>query len=659
LLCLLVCLFCSPLAFADAPADKVLYLSELDLTPMRQGWGKPQRDKSVKELPLSIAGEKFDKGVGTHANSSLWIKLDGTAETFSAKVGVDDGAGSDKATIIFQVYVDGKKAFDSGIMYHGDRAREVNVDCRGAKQMQLRVTDGADDGLYDHADWCDAKFKLTGDGKPMSILAPSEPRIRLTPPPSSSPRINGAKVFGVRPGSPFLFTIAATGDRPMTFAADNLPAGLSLDAKTGQISGVVANAGKYDVVLKATNALGAVESKFQIVCGDTLALTPHMGWNHWYTWTDRVTDQIIRDAADAMVSSGMINFGYQYVNIDDCWAIRTDDKDPKRRGEPRDSAGNIVCNAYFPDMKALTDYIHAKGLKAGIYTSPGPLTCAKYTGSYQHEAQDAKQFADWGFDFVKHDWCSYGTIDPKPTAEGFRAPYRKFADALKAQKRDMILNLCQYGMGDVWEWGREVGGHSWRTAGDIGGRYETISENMYRDVFGRYVREKLERFAGPGSWNDPDYLLCGYVSKHGKIDMTSLTPNEQYTQVSLWAIIAAPFIYSGDMTQLDDFTLGLLCNAEVIDVNQDSLAKAGFRVSQSGDLQVWKRPLADGSIAVGLFNLGELESEVTAEWIALGISGEHVVRDLWRQKDLGTFKDRFSSTVGRHGVVFVRISPRS
>ncbi len=217
-----------------------------------------------------------------------------------------------------------------------------------------------------------ARLGAAQAGPAIPAAGAGEPRIVLTPKPGPEPRINGARVFGVRPGSPFLFTIPATGERPMTFGVEGLPEGLMLDTATGQITGALAAPGTHVVTFTAANRLGAATRPFKIVCGDTLALTPHMGWNSWYVWENRVTDEIMRAAADAMVTSGMIDHGYQYVNIDDCWSVRPGSDDPGRRGEPRDADGRINANSYFPDMKAMTDYIHAKGLKAGIYTSPGP-----------------------------------------------------------------------------------------------------------------------------------------------------------------------------------------------------------------------------------------------------------------------------------------------
>jgi alpha-galactosidase len=442
----------------------------------------------------------------------------------------------------------------------------------------------------------------------------------------------------------------------MTFAVDHLPKGLTVDASTGQIQGRIEKPGTYEVTLRAANQLGKAQRKFKIVCGETLALTPHMGWNSWYVWEGHVTDQIMRAAADAMVSSGMINHGYQYVNIDDCWAVKPGSTDPTLGGELRDARGMVNANQRFPDMKALTDFIHAKGLKAGIYTSPGPTTCAGHVGAYQHEAQDAQRFAEWGYDFLKYDWCSYGDIAKNQDRAALEKPYRFMGATLRRQDRDLVFNLCQYGMGNVWEWGKEIGGHSWRTAGDLGGSFQGIPRALFRDGFDVYSSKGLHKYAGPGGWNDPDYLLLGYLSNwQGQTAPSPLTPNEQYTHVSLWSLVAAPLIFSGDITRLDDFTLSLLTNDEVIDVDQDPLGKPGRRVAIDGDLEVWARDMEDGTKAVGLFNRGEDTTTVTAKWADLGLKGKRIVRDLWRQKDLGKYEGAFTASVPRHGVVLVRL----
>ena len=483
-----------------------------------------------------------------------------------------------------------------------------------------------------------------------------EQRFILTPKPGPEPRINGPKIYGCRPGSPFLYRIPATGDRPMTFGAEGLPEGFVLNPETGIITGTVTDRGEFGVTLKASNSKGAAERPFKIICGDTLALTPHMGWNSWYVWENHVTAQIMREAADAMIANGLADHGYIYVNIDDCWSVKPGATDPTLQGEERDKKGRVNSNPRFPDMKALTDHIHSSGLKAGIYTSPGPLTCADHVAAFQHEQQDVERFVEWGFDFLKYDWCSYGKIAKDKTLEEFQKPYRQISAILAKQPRDIVLNLCQYGMGGVWTWGKEAGGNSWRTAGDLGGSFEKIGEALFRDGFDLYAQSDLHKYGGPGAWNDPDYLLLGYLSNwKGQTVPTPLTPNEQYSHVSLWCLLAAPLIFSGDVTRCDEFTLGLLTNGEVIDVDQDVLGKPGRRMAKDGDLEVWARELADGTLAVGLFNRGEGVKTVRAKWEDLGISGPRKIRDLWRQKDVGIFDGAFEAVVARHGVVLVRM----
>ena len=479
----------------------------------------------------------------------------------------------------------------------------------------------------------------------------------LTPKPDEKPRINSAKIFGVRPDHPFLYNIAASGNKPIVFEAENLPNGLLLDKNTGFITGKISKRGEYKVTLFASNKKGKFTSELKIVCGDKIALTPTMGWNSWYVHEFRVADSIMRKAADAMVSSGMADYGYNYVDIDDCWNIISGDASKERSGKPRDNDGKILPNKYFPDMKAMTDYIHSKGLKAGIYISPGPRTCGGFEGSYKHEELDAKTFSDWGFDLLKYDWCSYSEIAPKElTIEDYKKPYKLMGDILKKQDRDIVFNLCQYGMGDVWKWGEEVGGNSWRTTGDLGGSFEDIPKAIYSFGFGE---NGIEKYAGPGAWNDPDYLLLGYISNwHGGTSPTPLSPNEQYTHVSLWSLLSAPLIFSGDITRLDPFTFNLLTNDEIVALDQDPLGKQGYRVKKAGDFEIWKKELEDGSIAVGLFNLNSYPSKIILNLNDLNLTGSYTIRDLWRKKDLGVFNKSFETVVYGHGVVMLKITKK-
>jgi alpha-galactosidase len=641
-----IILGCGPGALAET-----VWLSDLDLSKMRQGYGKPQINRSMREKPLSLAGQTFERGVGTHANSTLWIDLGGGSDRFQAAVGLDDAAGSEKGSIVFRVQGDGRLLWESGVMKQGQSPAAIDINVKNIKILLLQARDAGDGVEYDHADWAEARFQVSGS-KPATLLAPPEEAILLTPKPGPVPRINGPRIHGCRPGHPFLFRIPTTGARPIQFSARSLPATLQLDPETGIITGTAPPRGEYRVVLRARNSQGNTTQRFKIISGDTLALTPPMGWNHWYTHYDRVTDTLMRQAADVMVRSGMADVGYQFVSIDDCWMNAQKQSDPLRVGPARDAQGNLLPNRHFPDMKSMTAYIHAYGLKAGIYTSPGPRTCADFTGSYQHEELDARQFAEWGFDFLKYDWCSYGEIAKgNLSVADYQKPYRLMGNLLQQQSRDIVFNLCQYGMGNVWEWGAEVGGHCWRTAGDLGFELDRIFEVALHNVEHR-------AWSKPGSWNDPDYIQIGFIGNARGMGIPQpcpITPSEQYAFLSMWALMAAPLFYSGDMNQLDEFTLNVLCNPEVIDVDQDPLGRCARVVQQTTGAFLMIKELEDGSLAVGLCNPGELATTVHAPWESIGCKGRQKVRDLWRQQDCGVFIDEFSALVPRHGVALFRV----
>ncbi|HEY3915611.1 MAG TPA: NPCBM/NEW2 domain-containing protein [Verrucomicrobiae bacterium] len=624
------------LAFAAvAVSAETIRLDQLEIDRTQQDYGDPHRDRSVDNHPLTIGSQHFDHGLGTHANSTLYIAVNG-ATKFSATVGVDGEVTSREASIEFFVTTAGKELWRSGVMKAGEPPKTFSVDIAGLKTINLKVGD-ADDGIsFDHADWADAQFEYSGN-PPIAESAPHEIAVILTPTASPAPRINGASVVGVRPGHPFFYHMPVTGARPMTLSAPSLPDGLTFDDQLGEITGTVAAKGKYTVTLTAANSNGKTHRKLEIIVGDTIALTPPLGWNSWNCFANQVDDAKIRMAADAMVSSGLINHGWTYINIDDCWEGK------------RDADGMIQPNEKFPDMKALADYVHSKGLKIGLYSSPGPKTCAGFTASWQHETQDAQQYANWGFDYLKYDWCSYSEVQDKslPDRQRLMKPYQVMDAALGKLDRDIVFSLCQYGMGNVWEWGAQVGGNCWRTTGDIRDSWSSMAGIGF-------AQNPHAPYAGPGHWNDPDMLVVGKVG-WGNPHPTHLTPNEQYTHVSLWCLLSAPLLIGADMSQLDPFTLNLLANDEVLAVDQDPLGNQAVRVAKTGETEVWSKKLADGSIAVGLFNRGEIPAEVTATWESLGLTGRHRVRNLWRQANAGEFRNSFTATVPRHGVCLVRI----
>lgn len=649
---------------------QTIWLDQLDLSAATQGYGAPMKNKSLDGRKMSINGETFDRGFGTHAVSSLVILLEGKATSFSAKVGIDDEITDPQGAAEFVVIGDGKQLWSSGVMRKGTPAKACLVQLSGVKKVELRVEDGGNGNYYDHADWADAKFEAVGvtTFKTYNPI-PSEPYI-LTPKPSDKPKINSPKVYGVRPGSPVQFIIPATGDRPMSFSASGLPSGLKIDTKTGIITGRIAKAGSYAVTLGAKNAKGTAEKKLRLECGDVIALTPTMGWNSWNCFAGEVSADKVKRAAEAMVKSGLINHGWTYINIDDFWQNHRDSKDESLRGKFRDEAGNIIPNKRFGDMKPLADYVHSLGLKIGLYSSPGPWTCGGCAGSYGYEKQDAESYAKWGFDYLKYDWCSYGNVinglpenDPyKVSSLSYNGgsvlatamkPFEVMGTYLREQPRDIIFSVCQYGMSDVWKWGGSVGGNCWRTTNDITDTWVSVKNiALSQDAAAPYAK--------PGNWNDPDMLVVGTVG-WGNPHPSKLKPDEQYLHISLWSLFSAPLLIGCDMEILDEFTLNLLTNDEVIEVNQDPLGKQATCLQTIGEVRIYKKDLEDGSYAVGFCNFGNDISTLSyVDFSKIGINGTCTVRDLWRQKNLTTIDTKSAHlplTIPAHGVLLYRFIP--
>lgn len=460
----------------------------------------------------------------------------------------------------------------------------------------------------------------------------------LTPLPALTPRINGAKIFGVRPGSPFLFKIPATGQKPLIYSVKNLPAGLKVDSASGIITGKLLKAGTYKMTFTVKNKLGVATESFTVKCGNLLSLTPPMGWNSWNCWGLSVSEEKVISSAQALINKGLIDHGWSYMNIDDGW-----------EAEKRNEKGEIVTNSKFPDMKVLGNWLHTQGLKFGIYSSPGPRTCGDFLGSWQHEKQDAATYAQWGVDYLKYDWCSYGDIAKGDTSlTAYEKPYKVMQQALRSQKRDIHYSLCQYGMKNVWEWGAKVDGNSWRTTYDITDTWNSL----FNIGFSQTVQYK---YAGPGRWNDPDMLIVGMVGWGENLHQTRLTPDEQYTHISLWCLLASPLLIGCDISKMDDFTLNLLSNDEVLAVNQDPLGKQAMQMINKDSYQVWMKEMEDGSCAIGIFNLDNKFQTISVSNSDLGIDSRSEVRDLWRQKDLGIFGFSFSTKVPPHGVTLIRV----
>ena len=490
----------------------------------------------------------------------------------------------------------------------------------------------------------------------------------LTPKAPLTPRINGPKVYGARPGAEFLFRIPTTGERPMQWTAEGLPKGLKLDRNTGIITGKVKKAGTYHVVLKASNALGETSREFRIVIGNKIALTPPMGWNSWNCWGNSVSQEKVMSSAKALLEKGLADYGWAYVNIDDGW-----------QGLRGGKYNAIQPNSKFPDMKGLADFLHGNGLKLGIYSGPWCGTYAGHIGSscdredgtykwveegivdefykvdrsrmkrdsvwhfgtYSFAKADARQWADWGVDYLKYDW---NPNDP--------CWLKDMRAALLETGRDIVYSISNSSSVVIGPVLRDYA-ECWRTTGDIRDNWKSMSG------IGFGGQDRWAGFKAPGNWPDADMLVVGKVGWGPKTHWTALTPDEQYTHITLWSILSSPLLIGCDLAELDDFTISLLCNSEVIDINQDPLGIQGVKRYGDETYATYIKPLEDGSVAVAMFNLSDQPKMIGFIPHSLGLTTDQSIRDLWRQKDLGKVgrKDRWETEVAPHGVVFVKLSP--
>lgn len=459
-----------------------------------------------------------------------------------------------------------------------------------------------------------------------------------------APRINAPYVTGNYPHTEFVFAVPTSGERPMSWKAEHLPEGLFLDSETGIIRGVVKEAGDYKVKITAENAKGKKESELNIKIGNELALTPVMGWNSWNTFGPELTEALVIETAEAMIANGMRDLGYQYINIDDYWQLKD-----------RGADGHIQINKEkFPrGIKYVADYLHERGFRLGIYSDASRYTCGGVCGSYGYEDVDAQDFASWGVDLLKYDYC--GAPEERDTAI---VRYRKMGEALRATDRSIVFSVCEWGGREPWTWAKEVGGHYWRTTGDIRDKWSTDNKNFLGIVNIIDRNKDLADYAGPGAWNDPDMLTVGIFGKSysindGRKDF-GCTLEEYRSHMSLWCMMAAPLLSGNDVRTMADSVKDILLNEEIIALNQDKLGKQAIVVKTVGNCEIWQKTLVDG-MAIAVLNRGEVPETVLLDFEEIGVKGKVRVRDVWKHENLGAIKTLNVSPRG-HGAEVYRLT---
>lgn len=619
---------------------QTILLESLDLNKIVQPTGRPHDIGA--QANLTISNSRFLNGIHTRAESRLYLELDGNVTEFSAEVGIDnratafrnDTVNKEKSTAEFFVIGDGKTLWQSGTMKFGDTAKPVKVALSGVKDLLLKVTGGPGNT---HVDWVEAKFVYSGR-PPVTVWSPEDQQtIRASlefldqqNKKYPTPRINGAMKVGIRTNTPIYYPVAVTGMRPLTYGATGLPEGLVLDKMTGVITGSASRPGEYKVQLTAENDHGKAQRTLRIEVGDKLALTPPMGYMSWNLVEGLVNETFMKETADAFVRLGLRDVGYQYINLDDCWH------------GTRGSDGRISPDPVkFPNgMKVVGDYLHDKGMKLGIYSTPGPITCAGYPGTMNFEELDLETWMSWGVDYLKYDNCSA----PERSAELYGLMGRLLRTACRS-----VVYLGR----------KDAGSQLWRTGGDLRDQWSITDTPGGWGIMQSFEQVvKAANMQVPGGWNDPDMLVVGMRGKGSSGNDLSngkgCTDTEYRSHMSLWALMSAPLFITIDVRHIDPASLEILSNPEVIEVDQDPLGYFPKRLGDKGQQEIWVKEMEDGSKTLALFNKDESSKNMSVSFEDLGLKGKHLVRDLWEREDKGTAK-AYSALVPGHGVTLIRV----
>jgi len=639
------------------------FLDELPIKTFSDGIQSVVANVNQKGNPISMNGKIYKNGIGLESTSVIAFLLDKKGLRFSAEVGVDD-MGNDSIPLRFYVLADKKIIYDSGEMLPGESPQKVDLSIGMVNRLGLLVLGRGSGYPKNLGAWANASLTVSHPDYPKTIPNDDE-KYRLTPATSSLPKINSPKIFGAKPGNPFLYFIAATGERPLIFKAFNLPQGLKLDSLNGQITGIVNEKGIYHVDLVAHNTRGIHKQKVIFKISDTLSLTPPMGWNGWNSWAREIDQQKVISSAKALINNRLIDYGWHFINIDDAW-----------QGQRGGSFGGLMANEKFPSFDKMIDTLHQWGLKVGVYSTPMISSYAgypggtsdsedgfyseeirlnkrnyRYIGKYKFEDEDASQWAKWGVDYLKYDW----RIEVS-SAERMR-------NALNKVNRDIIYSISNSApFQHVKDWVRLS--NLFRSGPDIRDSWTSVYLSTFQ-------LSEWVPFGGPGHWIDPDMLVIGNVTTGSPMHPTRLTPDEQYAHFSMHCLLAAPLLIGCPMDQLDSFTLNLLTNTEVIEVNQDPLGKPASLVKLDKNYQIWKKPLEDGSFAVGIFNvrpLGNIPQEyfrwgdeqalnIELDLKDLQMDNPVSVRDVWRQQNMGLWKGKKLLNIPHHGVYLLKLTP--
>lgn len=645
---------------AAAQPTETRWLDEFEVKSFSEGIPSVMARRNQRGDSIRITGRTYAQGIGFASTAVMPMQLSGKALRFQALAGIDD-ASDTSCSCKFLVLGDRKVLLETKPMRRGDPPVAADVDVRGIRRLGLLVLPGKNASAACYSDWADARMTLLKGIAP-SPVPNDAPRYILTPADPPSPRIHAPSVFGARPGNPFLLSIPATGVRPMRFTAVGLPTGLALDTATGLITGTVTRKGDHPVIVSTTNAYGSASARILLRIGDTIALTPPMGWNGWNSWSREIDAEKVMASAKAMVSMGLRDHGWTYVNIDDAW-----------QGERRPPSMAIQSNERFPGFPAMVDSIHAMGLKLGLYSTPWITSYAGFPGGstdtpdgsfpdtvrndkrayrrigrYSYEEADARQFAAWGIDYLKYDW----RID--------LASAERMSQALRNAPRDIVYSLSNSApFALASDWSRIA--NLWRTGPDIRDSWHALNSTVF-------TLDKWAPYAGPGHWNDPDMMVLGQVTTGSPMHPTRLTPDEQYSEVSIFAMLSAPMLIGCPIEKLDAFTRSLLTNAEVIAIDQDPLGSPAKPNARANGVETWVKRLQDGGVAIGLFHTADYGAdpqshfrwgdEKPAEWVldtrSLNIPDGAILRDVWRQTNIGTAPGTFRFSIPHHGVVLLR-----